>query len=204
MPAEHSTGCPAMEQIERLVAGESGDEAFRLHVERCRICREAAERIRQNNELLNEFARGKDGVSFAPHTFAAGQEIPGYEIISEIRRGGQGVVFKAMQKVTRREVALKMLLHEAFKTPRQRRRFEREIELAAGLRHPHIVTVYDSGTTTDGLRYFAMEYVDGEPLSEMIARQHSSAQGARQVAPADSALWLFLKICDAVSYAHQH
>ena len=73
--------------------------------------------------------------------------IEGYEVLSEIHRGGQGVVYKAVQKATKRTVALKILLEGPYASARLRHRFEREIDLVAGLQHPQIVTVYDSGVT---------------------------------------------------------
>ncbi len=75
--------------------------------------------------------------------------IEGYEVLSEIHRGGQGVVYKAIQQATKRTVALKVLLEGPYASAKQRLRFEREIDLVAGLRHPNIVTVYDSGVTRD-------------------------------------------------------
>jgi serine/threonine protein kinase len=75
---------------------------------------------------------------------------------------------------------------------RQKQRFEREVTLAANLRHPNIVTVYDSGLT-EGRYYYVMEYVHGQPLNEYVA-----AKGLR----VDEKLKLFATICSAVSYAH--
>ncbi|MGE3806318.1 MAG: serine/threonine-protein kinase [Gemmataceae bacterium] len=120
-------------------------------------------------------------------------EIPGYEILAELGRGGMGVVYRAVQKSTRRQVALKVLLHGRHASPRQRLRFEREIDLAASLRHPNIVTLYESGTAADGLNYFAMELVPGCSLGEHLATRP----------PRDELLALFRKICSAVNYAHQ-
>ncbi|MHC4698152.1 MAG: protein kinase domain-containing protein, partial [Planctomycetota bacterium] len=204
MPGDSTSHCPTAEQIERVVAGEMDDEGVCLHVEACRTCGELAERARANNELLKQFTRVTGKFEPDQTTTPADLVIPGYEIVSEIHRGGQGVVYKAAQKATKREVALKMLIHEVFATPRQRRRFEREIELAAGLRHRHIVTVYDSGVTSEGFHYYAMEYIDGVPLSGVITHGRIAADWRPRAAGAEDILRLFVKICDAVSYAHQH
>lgn len=142
--------------------------------------------------------------------------IDGYDNIRELRRGGQGIVFCGTQRSTRRRVAIKVLLDGAFASPTARRRFEREIELVAALRHPNIVQVYDSGVTDDGRLYCVMEYIDGVPLDEMIpiftlgrggdgrtTRLRSSpTAAATDRARIRAALALFVKICDAMNAAH--
>ncbi len=119
-------------------------------------------------------------------------EIPGYEILKEIGRGGMGVVFKAMQTSTRRVVALKLLLEGQLASESARRRFEREVALAAQLRHPNIIPIYDSGTA-EGRMFYAMEHVYGMPLSDYF-RVHSTGT--------DGKIRLFIRICDAVRHAH--
>ena len=121
--------------------------------------------------------------------------IEGYRILREIHRGGQGVVYKALQTATKRTVAVKVLLHGPFASERQRHRFEREIDLLAGLRHPNIVTLYDSGVTRDHRHFFVMEYVHGQPLGSYLADRPLSI---------DEMLFLFRDVCSAVNYAHQH
>jgi len=103
------------------------------------------------------------------------------------------VVYRAVQLGTKREVALKVLLEESFAADATRRRFEREIELAAALRHPNIVRILDSGVTR-GRYYFAMEYVAGLRLDRYIAQRRP---------PLPEVLRLFEKICAAVNFAHQ-
>ncbi|MFQ5492304.1 MAG: protein kinase, partial [Phycisphaerae bacterium] len=119
--------------------------------------------------------------------------ILGYEILGEIHRGGQGVVYRAIQEATQRVVALKVLLHESFASEQARQRFEREIQMVAGLGHPDIVTVYDSGLA-QGCHYFAMEYIEGQRLSEYFA-------GPRR-GPVET-LSLIRRISAAIGYAHQ-
>jgi hypothetical protein len=86
-----------------------------------------------------------------------------------------------------------VLLEGPFAGPTTRRRFEREIELAASLRHPNIVTILDSGLS-QGRYFFAMEYIDGLRLDRHLA-QHRP--------PLNEALRLFEKVCDAINFAHQ-
>ncbi len=119
--------------------------------------------------------------------------IPGYQIIREIHRGGQGVVYEAVQLATRRTVAVKVLLEGPFASERARWRFEREVKLIAALKHPNIIIIHDSGIA-HGKYYFAMDYVLGRPLDTHV----------RVTAPPLRALVsLFRRICDAVAYAHR-
>jgi len=120
-------------------------------------------------------------------------KIDGYEMQRAIGRGGMGVVFKAIQTNTRRQVALKVLLEGPFATGQSRKRFEREISLSAQLRHPHIIPIYDSGTF-DGRMYYAMEYVRGLPLDEWAAKTNPTVR---------EKLTLFTKVCEAMRHAHQ-
>ncbi|MFQ5500889.1 MAG: serine/threonine protein kinase [Phycisphaerae bacterium] len=119
--------------------------------------------------------------------------VPGYEIVKQIGRGGMGVVYKAIQQSTKREVALKLLLEGPLASEQSRRRFEREIALAAQLRHPNIIPIYDSGSF-DGRMYYAMEYVRGAALNEYLKKNELDI-AAR--------LALFNEICKAIGHAHQ-
>lgn len=120
--------------------------------------------------------------------------IPGYDLLGEIHRGGQGVVYRARQRSTKRDVAIKVLLEGPFASRAARRRFEREIELVAGLKHPNIVAVFDSGATTDGRQFCVMDYVDGVRLDQYVRDKRLDARAT---------LALFASICDAVNFAHQ-
>src|SRR5262249_51935988 len=128
-----------------------------------------------------------------PNTLSAADAIEGYKLLRELHRGGQGVVYQAIQQATKRKVALKVLLEGPFASPQSQRRFEREVELLGSLRHPHIVPVYDSGVS-QGRFYYAMEYIRGERLTD-----HARA---RKLDVA-SILRLFRKVCEAVDHAHQ-
>ncbi|MBN2561389.1 MAG: protein kinase [Phycisphaerae bacterium] len=121
------------------------------------------------------------------------QALEGYEILREIRRGGQGVVYKAIQTATKRAVALKVLAGGPDTSPRQRLRFEREVDLAASLQHPNIVTIHDSGVHRRQY-YITMEYIRGERLNEYVREQRLSLKNT---------LVLFAKVCEAVNHAHQ-
>ncbi len=118
--------------------------------------------------------------------------IPGYSIIGEVHRGGQGVVFRAIQESTDRVVALKLIHGGAFASVSEKTRFAREVRMLAQLRHPNIVAIHDSGAAGDA-QYFVMDYVEGLPLDRFVSQTS---------APLRDRLRLFVKICAAVNAAH--
>ncbi len=119
--------------------------------------------------------------------------IAGYRIGEELHRGGQGVVYRAVQLSTKRNVAIKFMINGLLAGASNKRRFEREIELAGSLRHPGIVSVFDSGLA-NGQNYFVMDLIEGKPLDRFVSDENL---------PARSTLELLLKICEAVDHAHQ-
>jgi serine/threonine protein kinase/tetratricopeptide (TPR) repeat protein len=191
--------CLSTRHLESFLNEGSGDLRVMTHLNSCDTCRQLADTIRSNNALLDDFKILQSGPpALGP---IRGEELledrlPGYALHNEIHRGGQGVVFRATQEGTQRQVAVKVLLQGALATSRQRRRFEREIEVAASLRHPNIVTIYGSGRTAAGKNFLAMEYIDGQPLDEYLADIGLAQLRER--------LELFARICDAVIHAHRH
>ncbi|MDH4240950.1 MAG: protein kinase [Phycisphaerae bacterium] len=117
----------------------------------------------------------------------------GYDVHDQLPLGGQAVVYKATQKATKRTVALKVLLQGPHASTRAQYRFEREVDLAASLQHPNIVTIYDSGIAK-GQYYFAMQYIEGKPLDEYVESEKLSVRRIME---------LFEKVCSGVAYAHQ-
>jgi eukaryotic-like serine/threonine-protein kinase len=190
--------CPAIESLERLASGAGADPELAEHLAHCPNCRQVLVDIRSNLELLSDLQRLSP--ASAPQSAAPESvQIAGYDIIEAIARGSQGIVYRALQKATRREVAVKVLLGGKFATQRQLRRFEREVELAASLRHPNIVTFFDSGVTADSRRFCVMELVTGPRLDDYVEALRREPDPP---AVADL-LALFLQICSAVEYAHQ-
>lgn len=118
--------------------------------------------------------------------------LPEYRIIDHIQYGGQGSVFMAVQEHTKRIVAIKILLHGALASDVQRKRFSREVEIVSGLRHPHIVSVFDSGFVR-GRQYLVMEYVEGLPLDVYVETSEL---------PTEQVIALHVSVCRAVSEAH--
>lgn len=120
-------------------------------------------------------------------------ELEGYEVLEVISRGGQGTVYRAIQKSPRRTVAIKVLLDSPIASERRRLRFEREVDLVSKVRHPSIVNVYERGTVKDRL-YFTMPFIDGLPIDDFVLLQSSSVH---------ERVSLVCKVCKAVSAAHQ-
>ncbi len=122
-----------------------------------------------------------------------GQQVGPYTIVAELGRGGFGTVYRALHGGLDRTVALKVLEPSLAIDDDIVRRFQREARLAAGLQHPHIVTVYDVGES-DGVSYVAMRYVDGEELGRLLGRE----------GPLDArrALHLVGQVGEALDYAH--
>ncbi|MHC4944287.1 MAG: serine/threonine-protein kinase [Planctomycetota bacterium] len=131
----------------------------------------------------------------APSHWGQFPEIPGYDRIVEIQRGGQGVVYRARQCSTKRIVAIKVLLEGLFASEASRYRFRREIESVVRLRHPNIVRIIDSGTAPDGRLFYVMEFVDGVPIDDPLLPHGGSL---------NEKLILFKRICEPVHHAHQH
>jgi eukaryotic-like serine/threonine-protein kinase len=117
-----------------------------------------------------------------------------YELLEEIGRGGQGVVYRAHQKSLNRTVALKVFGHGPWTTEAHLKRFRREAEAAASLDHPGIVPIYEVGER-DGQCYFSMKFVEGGQLDEVTKRQPI---------PIRRAVELIAKVARTVHHAHEH
>ena len=112
------------------------------------------------------------------------RQLGDYRIVREIGRGGMGVVYEAWQESLQRRVALKVLPFAALLDAQQIARFRNEAQAAAQLHHPHIVPVFAVGVE-QGVHYYAMQYIDGQPLDRLIAtrrRPGSSSSSTNEVA----------------------
>jgi tetratricopeptide (TPR) repeat protein len=114
--------------------------------------------------------------------------VEGYELLNELHRGGQGVVYRALQRSTNRHVAIKLLVHGAFASASERLRFEREAELLARLDVPGIVRIVDSGVSS-GRWWFAMDLIDGVALDRVPRERRAVIE-------------LIAKVAEAVHAAH--
>lgn len=125
-----------------------------------------------------------------------GRHIDHYEILRELGRGGMGSVYLAARTddVYRKLVAIKIVRPEAGSED-VLQRFRQEREIVARLDHPHIARLLDGGATPEGLPYFVMDYVEGQPIDEHCDEHQLTV---------DARLTLFQSACSAVEYAHQH
>ena len=116
----------------------------------------------------------------------------GFTIVRELGRGGMATVFLAEDRRHKRQVAIKVV-HPDLGIPATTERFEREIQIAASLNHPHIVNLFDSGFA-DGLHYYIMPFVEGESLRDRLKREPRI--------PVDEAIRLAGDVAGALQYAH--
>jgi serine/threonine protein kinase len=133
-------------------------------------------------------------VSHADLTEPIGAQIGPYRLLSVLGEGGFAIVYLAEQKKpVRRQVALKVI-KPGMDSKQVIARFEAERQALALLNHPNIAKVFDAGTTENGRPYFAMEYVNGSPITEQCDRDKLTIE---------ERLELFLQVCEAVQHAHQ-
>jgi serine/threonine protein kinase len=132
-------------------------------------------------------------VASEPTREAVGPSLDGYEIVGELGRGGMAVVYKARHVALNRTVAIKMFVSRGGAAIVERKRFRTEAETIAGLQHPNIVQVYETGVTGDDVPYHALELVEGGSLD----RYHGVAMPPREAAH------VVETIARAVDYAHR-
>ena len=120
------------------------------------------------------------------------RQVGDYDIVGEVGRGGMGVVYRARHRTLHRPAALKMILAGEFASPAQERRFRLEAELAARVRHPNIVQVYEIGSY-DGRPFLALEWVEGGSLADRL--------GDKPWPPAEAAA-LIETLARAIDVAH--
>ncbi|WP_454831486.1 protein kinase domain-containing protein [Pseudoxanthomonas wuyuanensis] len=127
-------------------------------------------------------------------TLGAGARLGRYRLQSLLGRGGMGEVYLAEQlEPVRRTVALKLLRLRRLEA-RHLAYFEVERQLLAQMRHPAIAQIYDAGATAEGFPFFAMEYIEGSPVTRFCDE--------RQL-PLRQRIELFIRICEGVQHAHQ-
>ena len=137
---------------------------------------------------------GEDDDSLESGPVAIPTDFDDYELLKEIGRGGQGVVYCARQKSLNRTVALKIIGVGRWATEAHLKRFRLEAEAAASLNHPFIVPIHEI-REREGCCYFSMNLVEGGQLDEVIKRQAVSIRGAAE---------LIAKLARTVHYAHEH
>jgi serine/threonine protein kinase len=182
---------------------ERNDRAMRITTGK-RFCRKCGAAIPPNSPQQSCGACLLES-GLGPVEAVAGVDDPGrpiptlmdfgdYELIEQIGRGGQGVVFRARQKSLNRIVALKVIGLGHWATEAHLKRFRLEAEAAARLEHPGIVPIHEVGER-DGSCYFSMKFVEGGQLDEVVRRAPMSIRQAAE---------LIAKVARTVHYAHEH
>lgn len=123
-----------------------------------------------------------------------GQTIGHYEILEEIGRGGMGIIYRARQRYSRRNVALKRVLTYQASSHETLARFRREAEAAASLDHPNILPIYEVSETEDGVPFFSMKLATGGSLRTVAAALRGKTRECVQ---------LMAKVARAIAYAHE-
>src|SRR5262245_8636580 len=146
----------------------------------------AAELVRRGK--LTKFQAGRIAIG-RPEGLVLGK----YVIQDKIGEGGMGEVFIAEHRRMKRPVVVKILPQHAVDSVDALRRFQREVEAAAQLHHPNIVTAYDADEE-DGIHFLVMEFVDGKPLGDVVQREGPF--------PLDKSISCVLQAARGLEYAH--
>jgi serine/threonine protein kinase len=208
-----ATSCPSRDEFLEYVRGGCTLEesaAIAAHLAACENCAiiveemipfeppppdpTATQPVPAGGPVDPNVTRPMNGGVSGPAPSAHPPVIGNYEINRKLSQGGQAVVYLAKHAGTKRLVALKVLPSFVSRNPEFLRRFRREAALAAKLDHPNIVRVYDSGVAK-GLYYIALEYVEGQTLTEMLEHGPLSELQLIEIA---------LALLEALDHAHGH
>ncbi|MBL8756256.1 MAG: serine/threonine protein kinase, partial [Planctomycetes bacterium] len=184
------------DRVEQLLDECLAQPADRWHAavdDRARSHPDLADELRRRFAMLA--AAGLCDGPARPTTSAFG----GFDLLSELGRGGMGLVWRARQRSTGRLVALKTIRPELLVVERARQRFRREVEAVSRLDHPGICTVYEAGEA-DGMPFVAMRLVEGASLLAYFGARPSHATTRDGVL---TTVRLFAKIAEALHHAHQ-
>src|SRR5438132_1882693 len=146
------------------------------------------------DELSRDNAKRASGAKEAARAATMLGELGDYELLEEIGRGAQGVVFRARQKSLNRTVALKVISLGQWASKAHLKRFRLEAEAAARLEHSGIVPIHEVGER-DGSCYFSMQFIEGGQLDEVVKREPM---------PIRRAVELIANVARTVHYAHEH
>jgi hypothetical protein len=142
---------------------------LRLELRKVAMIQGVARRFDEDSKHLQEKASELETLVRSGASASGAEDlIPGYYVLREISRGGQAVVYQAVQQSTGRKVAIKILREGVFASASEMARFQREAQVLAALDHPNIVSVLDCGTTSTGSLFLVMQYVSGRSLDEFL------------------------------------
>lgn len=172
---------PSLQVIERFAQGSlSLAEAARWeqHFAACQECGQKLGQVGSNHfmQLIQQSSQHETQFK-PPETTIDFPELPAemrshsrYAIQSKLGHGGMGMVYQATHRLMDRSVALKLVRSDLLATPLAITRFRREVQAAASLHHPHIVTAFDA-EEIGGVHFLVMEYVDGRSLDDLIRQK---------------------------------
>ncbi len=134
----------------------------------------------------------------------SGDSAKRFEILDEVGRGGTGRVYAMRDHSLDRTIAVKFLKGKKTNTARAgiKNRFLHEARVTAGLQHPNIMPVYDIGVTGSGKLFFTMKKIDGCTLGDAIRAEQREEPVAEELSSVEGKVRVFLKVCDAIAYAH--
>ncbi len=145
--------------------------------------------------------------AISPHSAAVQRHLPAdilrerkYDIGGLIARGGMGAIVEAQEKLLRRKVAMKVMLHTG--SPEDVVRFIEEAQITGQLEHPNIVPVHELGVDEDGQVFYTMQLVRGITLNDALQFIAAGASGASEKYSLAALLTIFQKVCDALAFAH--
>lgn len=197
--------CPTFDGLSRLLDGDDADSVILAHLDGCPACQRRLRQLEPDlavppppttaeeptRPFLNSLKQAVRAVVREPGA-ADWPRVPGYEIVSELGRGGMGVVYQARDVQLGRMAALKFLPADAPVSPAEMMRLRREAKALAALRHPNVVQLYGVGDL-NGRPYLILEFVDGGTLA------HALRTGPW---PATNVAALMRSVADAVAAAH--
>lgn len=163
-----------------------------------------------NTLIAHHHHQGNGQASADAHASPHGEPPPlphfdRFRVLRPHAEGGLGEVHVAWDEELGREVALKEIRPKFADDPRARSRFVREAEVTGNLDHPGVVPVYSLGTRPDGRPYYAMRFVHGETLQQILERDHREAKSLsplERLGRLRRLLRRFIDICDTIEYAH--
>lgn len=194
--------CLELETLERELRGDRSAEieAARLHLERCEACRERRRAMARGEAFLDRFASAAEPTPGATSSALRDElrhEFAGYEIVALLDFGGQGAVYRAIERSSGRAVAIKIPFGDPIRSPAKRYRFRREVELTGRLHHPSIVPVLAVCEGRGGRLGCVMELVEGTPFDAWTAARRAEPDGRRAIVAAVA------EVADAMAYAHR-
>ncbi|MDX2036176.1 MAG: protein kinase [Isosphaeraceae bacterium] len=187
---------PSEAALSDFLAGEcdpAARDALSSHLDRCALCQSVAERLtRIDPELAASVFVAKSPL--AADEQAAVPSVPGYENLRELGRGGCGVVYRARETSTGREIAIKVLRGGVLAGRSERDRFVAEVRAAGKLRHPNIITVLSVGEAAE-LCHYTMEFLPGGSLADKLDGTPMRPRAAAATVMATA---------EGISHAHDH